>query len=226
MSVFKYYISDKVLRKLAGNTGDIFANNVVNAAYQAGVTTAVAVGKGAWYSVGLDKQELTNDNQLLLSTSGAKSPYDASDSRLAVRNNLIFKSNDSTLQIQIIDAKINVTQENTIVRTAMTGRRGTVKEFIQATDFKFDISGSLISPTSNAFPMGYLQGFINLFSTEKNIGVENVLINSFGVQQLVMENYSIDQQGTKYTNTINFKLSLLSDFDIDLNVTDKNTGGY
>lgn len=219
MSIFKYYISDNVLRKLAVNTGDRFANNVINAVYQAGQTTAVAVAKNAWYQIGLSASELSTDNEDLLSTSGSKSPYFES-ANAPVRNNILFKSNDDSLMIQLVDVKINTTQDNTIVRTPLTGRRGTVKEYIQATDFAFDISGSIISPVANAFPLDYLKSFVKLFSTERNINVENVLINSFGVQKVVMERYTIDQQSTKYVNTINFKLSLISDDDIELEVTE------
>ncbi|MDD4700014.1 MAG: DUF6046 domain-containing protein [Oscillospiraceae bacterium] len=219
MSIFRYYISDNVLRNLSVNTGDKFANNLINTAYQAAQTTAVAVAKNAWYSVGLSASELATDNESLLSTSGAKSPY-MSGGNDAVRNNIIFKSNDDSLMIQLVDVKINTTQSNTIVRTPLAGRRGTVKEYIQATDFAFDVSGSIISPVANAFPLDYLKSFIKLFSTERNINVENVLMNSFGVQKVVMDRYTIDQQSTKYVNTINFKLSLISDDDIELNVTE------
>lgn len=219
MSIFKYYISDKILRPLAVSTGNKFADNVINAGYQATQTTAVAIAKNAWYQVGLSAAELSADNEDLLSTSGAKSPYFAS-ANAPVRNNILFKSNDDSLMVQLVDVKINTTQDNTIVRTPLTGRRGTVKEYIQATDFAFDVSGSIISSVANAFPLDYLKSFIKLFSTERNINVENVLMNSFGVQKVVMERYTIDQQSTKYVNTINFKLSLISDDDIELNVSE------
>ena len=217
MSVFKYYISDKVLRPMAVSTGNKFADNVINAAYLTGHTTAVALAKNEWYQVGLSPQDISTENEAYLSTSGDRTPY-LEGVVAPVRNNILFKSNDSTLKIQLVDVKINTTQNNTIVRTPLTGRRGTVKEYIQATDFAFDVAGSIISPVANAFPLSYLKSFIKLFSTERNIKVQNVLMNSFGVQKVVMDRYTIDQQSTKYVNTINFKLSLLSDEDIDLNV--------
>lgn len=219
MSIFKYYISDKILRPLAVSTGNKFADNVINAGYQAAQTTAVTIAKNAWYQVGLSPSDLSADNELMLSTSGVKSPY-FEGVNAPVRNNILFKSNDDSLMIQLIDVKINTTQNNTIVRTPLTGRRGTVKEYIQAADFAFDVSGSIISHVANAFPLDYLKSFIKLFSTERNINVENVLMNSFGVQKVVMERYTIDQQSTKYVNTINFKLSLISDDDIELNVSE------
>lgn len=207
------------MRPLAVSTGNKFADNVINAGYQAAQTTAVAIAKNAWYQVGLSAADLSADNELMLSTSGVKSPY-FEGVTAPVRNNILFKSNDDSLMIQLIDVKINTTQNNTIVRTALTGRRGTVKEFVQATDFSFDVSGSIISPVANAFPLGYLKSFIKLFSTERNINVENVLMNSFGVQKVVMERYTIDQQSSKYMNAVNFKLSLVSDENIELEITE------
>lgn len=219
MSIFKYYISDKILRPLAVSTGNKFADNVINAGYQAAQTTAVAIAKNAWYQVGLSPSDLSADNELMLSTSGVKSPY-FEGVTAPVRNNILFKSNDDSLMIQLVDVKINTTQNNTIVRTPLTGRRGTVKEYIQATDFAFDISGSIISPVANAFPLDYLKSFVKLFSTERNINVENVLINSYGVQKVVMDRYVIDQQSSKYMNAVNFKLSLVSDENIELEITE------
>jgi hypothetical protein len=153
-----------------------------------------------------------------LSINGAVSPYPVSDQRYPVRNNLIFETNDQSLRIELWDVKIDVSFENTIVKTPMTKRRGTVKERISARDYSFSISGSLISAGQYEFPLEELKELIDLFGVEENINVSNVFINSFGVTKVVLESASLPQNNSKYLNAISFSLKLASDEDIELTI--------
>jgi hypothetical protein len=154
----------------------------------------------------------------ILSTSNDVSPYAASDNRFPVRNNLIFEANDRSLKIALWDIKIDTTFENTIVKTAVTKRKGTVKEKISAKDYSFTLSGNLISDSQYHFPLTELQEFIKLFEIEDNFNVTNVLMNTFGVHKVVLESASIPQSSAKFVNAIPFNIKLVSDEDIDLTI--------
>lgn len=231
MSIFKFQLNN--LRNLTqqpkANT-DAFIkaqlNNAKNTALQAGQTTAVAVAKEAWYSVGIDDDEITMDHERLLSTSRNYSPFKTS-ANAVMRNNLIFTDANEKPLLQIVNAKINVTQENVIVKTPLTGRRGTVKEYIQASDYKFDITGSLISDIRNAFPIEDLRVFLDIMKTTDVLHIQNIFMHTFlQGDNVVMESYSIDQQSQKYVNIIDFKISLVSDEEFNFEIAQKNVPSY
>lgn len=194
-------------------------NDLKNAAIQAEKTTAVAVAKGLVYNVGLRDDEITVDNELLLSTAGNASPYASSSPHTIVRNNLILTTLDEKLSLEIIDARINVSQENVIVKTPLTAHRGTVKELIQASDYKFDIVGSLITDVRNAFPLEQMRLFLEIMKSADVLKVQSIFMDAFlNGDDVVMESYSLDQQSQKYVNIINFKLTLISEENVDFTV--------
>lgn len=199
-------------------------NDLKNAAIQASQTSAVALAKGVAYSVGLTSDEITVDNELLLTTNGNPSPYRTAKSDEAIRNNLILTTPDGANTLEIYDARINVTQENVIVKTPLTGRRGTVKEYIQASDYKFDVTGSLITDVRNSFPLSQLRTFLDVMRNADILKVQSIYMDTFlQGDDVVMESYSVDQQSQKYVNIINFKISLVSDENIDFRIDDKVT---
>jgi hypothetical protein len=190
-------------------------DNLKNIALLAGRTLAVSAAKEAWYSVGMNDDEIAYDNESLLSTGYMKSPFKTS-ANTVVRNNLVFNDANEKPLLQIVNAKINVTQENVIVKTPLTGKRGTVKEFIQASDYKFDITGSLITDVRNAFPLTDLKIFLDIMKTTDVLHVRNIFMEAFlNGDNVVMESYSLDQQSQKYVNIIDFKLTLISDENLE-----------
>lgn len=194
-------------------------NDLKNAAMQARQTTAVALAKGDVYSVGMKDDDITVDNELLLTTNGNPSPFKTGHSSSAVRNNLVISTKDGALTLEIFDARINESQENVIVKTPLTGRRGTVKEYIQASDYRFDITGSLITDVRNAFPLAEMRQFLDIMKSADVLKVQNIFMDAFlQGDNVVMESYSLDQQSQKYVNIINFKISLVSDEEFNFEI--------
>lgn len=223
MSIFKFQLNNirNLMQQPKANTDAYLKaqlGNLKNAAMQAGQTTAVALAKEGWYKIGMDDDEITSDFEALLG-NGYRSPYKAS-ANAVVRNTLVFNDEEGNALLAIVNAKINVTQENVIVKTPLTGKRGTVKEFIQASDYKFDITGSLISDVRNAFPLEDLGLFLDIMKTTDVLHVTNVFMYQFlRGDNVVMESYSLDQQSQKYVNIIDFKLTLISDQDLQFATT-------
>lgn len=215
------FILNKDLQGRVFNTGARVAANLANVARQTGSTIAVEYVKKAVYDKLLTGGlPYFGNKEEWLSKDGQVSPFASGDNRYPVRNVLIFKANDESLQIQLWDVKIDMTFENTIVKTAVTKRRGTIKEYICAKDYSFNVAGSLIADSQSAFPITELQELIKLFAEEKNIGVSNVYIESFGVTKVVLESASVPQSSAKYVNAIPFNLKLVSDDDIELSIVE------
>lgn len=147
------------------------------------------------------------------------------------RNSIIFKfpfasttNPDGVYEIILIGAEISAMRNNTIVSTPLVGRKGTVKEFIAAQDYKIEISGNLRRSEyqysreetySRAYPIEMLREFVKLIETQDLIEIGNVFLNSLGITKVVLERHSF-QQSDKFQNMQPFRFSFVSDEDIDL----------
>ena len=201
------------------SSGARFARGMAGAAAFAGGTTAVAYLKQAAYDAVLPAAVQGGNGDYVLSTSNAVSPYKASDNRFPVRNNLILETNDKTLKIEIWDAKIDVSFENTIVQTAVTKRAGTVKERISAKDISFSVSGNFINDSQFQFPIDELALLVRLSKLEENFNVANVFINAYDVHKVILVSGATNQSNQKFVNVMPFSLKLVSDQDYELNVS-------
>ena len=149
------------------------------------------------------------------------------------RNSIIFKfpfasttNPDGVYEIILIGAEISAMRNNTIVSTPLVGRKGTVKEFIAAQDYKIEISGNLRRSEyypqytrdesySRAYPIEMLREFVKLIEAQDLISVANVFLNSLGIKKLVLNQHSF-QPSQKFQNLQPFRFSFISDEEIDL----------
>jgi len=215
------FVINKDLQGRQDNAAARIMNNLAGTAAQASGTAAVQLVKQGVYDLILNPAFIGGNGEYRLSTANEVSPYTASDKRYPVRNNLIFEDNNGSVKILIWDVHIDTSFENTIVKTAVTKRRGTIKEFISARDYSFTVSGSLISNSQFHFPLDELKEFIRLFELEENFNVTNVFINAFDVHKVVLESASIPQSSAKFVNAIPFNIKLISDQDVQLSIQEE-----
>lgn len=207
------------------NSGERFARNLANAGLQIGGSLAVqAVKKSVYDSLLPEAQDNTDRfERLEIIPKGEKlySPYRAADPRYPVRNAVAFRTNDNSLTCFLYDVKIDTTFENHILKTPVTKRRGTIKEYISARDYVFSLSGSLISDSQYGFPILELREFVRLFDEEQNMSVIGVLFQELNVYKVVLESASIPQSSAKYINAIPFSMRLDSDEDYQLTIEEE-----
>lgn len=204
MSIIQFHIPKNleqraVARNLA-STADIWA-----------IGAAVQAAKKLGYSHALqplNPDPVTNDEKLSM---GHKGQFG-----LDARNAIYFLVEGSDLLVTLIDVKINVTRKNTIVSTPLPGQKGTVKEYIKGMDYQVKINGNLINYKPNAYPIEELREFIRLVETEGQVKVSSVFLDAFGIDTLVLENYTVNQSEGKYSNVQPFVLNFLSDEDVNL----------
>lgn len=193
--------------------------NAGNMARFVGRNTAVGFIRDGMYSNALqyEPEQLSNEQQLSL--DGAKSMLPASSNDF-MRNILVLATEDESLQIVFYDCKINVKQQNTIVETALTGKRGSVKEYIQAKDYEIDISGNIISESGlKGFPIDELRVLTEILELPETFKIANVLLrDGFGVDKVVVKSLDFNQNDTNYMNILPYKLTLISDEDYELEI--------
>lgn len=110
---------------------------------------------------------------------------------------------------------ISINQTRNIVKTAIQGRNGTVKEYISDGDFDISINGVITSTYSERTPREELENCYNLFKEPNELVVVSDFLSVFGIQYCVVMNYVFSQvEGS--VNQINMDLKLLSDDPIEL----------
>jgi hypothetical protein len=192
--------------------------NTLNAAVRAAANTGIQISYGQLYSHALLKkitEEVSTNEQL--SVDGRKSPYLGSSGEI-VRNILILKSQGEAYEIAFYDVKIKVSQTKTIKETALTGRTGTIKEYIQAKDYVVQVKGSIISDNPCGFPISQLGDVVDLMKKPESMEAASIYLQAFGITKLVLKNADYDQQNANYINTLPFVFTFVSDEDYELQV--------
>ena len=124
----------------------------------------------------------------------------------------VLRTADMGTVIEIIDARINVTQQNTIKSTPVTGRAGTVKELIQKQDYEIVVNGNLIGER-NKFPYDALHKLEIILNEEKSFEAKSVLLEAFGIDWVVLKTVTFEQKEQKYFNTLPFTMTFESDYN-------------
>lgn len=98
----------------------------------------------------------------------------------------------------------------TIVKTPITGRDGTVKEYIQDGDVEVTISGVLVSPKgSTARPMQAIEALREVAGLKRSLSFDHPMLEAIGATQLVIE--SIAFPAHQYMNAQPYTLRCVSD---------------
>lgn len=132
--------------------------------------------------------------------------------------------------IRIDAVIITVSQAKNIVTTAINNQKGTIKEYFSDGDFVINISGLIIGETSadtggklamknigNVYPEIDVKRMVNICKVPYPINIESIYLNDiFGINKVVIKDSNFPQrEGVR--NAQYFELSMLSDYDIDLN---------
>ena len=181
-----------------------------NEARIVGATSSVAAAKQGVYKTAMPfSTDLTkSDYYDRLRTPGSQ--YD---------NNLILRSSDGQTEVEFIDVRINITHTNNITETKLLNRAGTVKEYIQKSDYSITVDGNLIGD-KDKFPYNNLENLIKILNETSNFEVASALLSAFDIHKVVLKKATFDQKELKYFNVLPFAISLSSDEDYGFLIED------
>lgn len=188
----------------------IIINNLINQAEQIGRNLVLGTLREEGYSRAL--KTLANRNEQLLSV---RSEHVGRENYALMTgepiNNLILSTKEGEI-IEFYNCKINVTKQHTLVKTPLQGVDGTVKEFIQASDYTVTVSGDLIMANPKAFPLEPLNLLNKILSKAESLQVASVYLESgFGITELVFERANFNQSNLKHFNVMPFSIDFISD---------------
>lgn len=129
---------------------------------------------------------------------------------------LILRNKSGVIGLQLLWALLEVNMQKNIVKTAVQGRDGTVKEYVSDGDYQVTIRGGLFSSFSYAYPKDDVLQLMQLLQLKEPLDVISEYLNSlFNITNLVVEDYSFSQkEGVQ--NVQLFEIKTVSDFPIEL----------
>lgn len=112
-------------------------------------------------------------------------------------------------------ALITITQEKNIVKTAIQGRNGTIKEYVSDGDFNVNIKGVIVGMDSNKPPVAELKKLDTFCTSPLTLDVVSNVLDYFKIYTVVITGYTYEQrEGMR--NVYDFDLNCLSDIPFEI----------
>lgn len=141
--------------------------------------------------------------------------------RYTLTNLVVRVPNEGILLIN--DAVVNISKQKEIVKTALVGRTGTIKEYITDGDYQLSINIGVVAVDSENKPidqypekaMGVLR---KIFEKDESLEVSSAFLDVFGINKMVVTGFSASQM--THSNRQTIEVSALSDDDYIIESTD------
>ena len=132
--------------------------------------------------------------------------------------------------IVLFDIIMSVTQTKNIVKTAIKGRNGTIKEFISDGDYEINITGKLsgqyIPKKGNwealdDYPEDAIKRLVQLCKIPAPLPVASNFFEPYGIDNVVINDYSFPQR-EGYRKEQTFTINMSSDDDVFLEFSESD----
>lgn len=114
-----------------------------------------------------------------------------------------------------VEPIISLTSGKQIVKTQMTGLKGTIKEEISTDDWNISIRGIIINQIDDNYPFADVAKLRQICESLGSYKVVNKLLAAFDIHEIVIENYSFDgEEGAQSYQS--YTINALSDRPVEL----------
>lgn len=125
--------------------------------------------------------------------------------------------------LTIPDVTINISKQKEIVKTAIVGRAGTIKEYITDGDYQLSISIGIVSIDENnqiidQYPESAISTLREVLEENQSLEASSTFLDVFGINKIVVTGFSAKQM--TYANRQVVEVSALSDDDYIIQSTD------
>lgn len=124
---------------------------------------------------------------------------------------ILHKQEDAELDgVQLTWCLVGVQQTKNIVKTAIQGRNGTVKEYISDGDYIVTLRGAIARTFKSNYPLEEMRRFLQLLKDNRALKVISPFLLQYDIHELVVESFNMAQEEGKQ-NMQRFEISCLSD---------------
>lgn len=113
-------------------------------------------------------------------------------------------------------------QSKNIVRTALNGRNGTVKEYISDGDYSITVDGLVVGAYPLVYPSESIKALKTFLELSQSIEVAGQFLSLYGITNVVINDFSFHElEG--FRNQVAFRILMWSDTDFKIEPTDVTT---
>lgn len=110
---------------------------------------------------------------------------------------------------------ISVSQSKNVIKTAINGRHGTIKEFVSNGDYQISCGGLFTSDSPNIYPEKEVLALNNIFSIPDSLKVTCKYLNRLGIYEIVVEDFTLRQK-TGFYNVQEFTFRAVSETPLEI----------
>lgn len=129
-----------------------------------------------------------------------------------VFSNLIL---EGTLTIN--NCLLSVSNRKNVVLTPISGRNGTIKEYINRGDYEIRVNGNIVTNFGNLFPTQEVRELRRIMELEREIEVSSAFLNHFNITTCVVLDYNVNEREA-IRNAVPFNIMMISDEPIEIRV--------
>lgn len=123
---------------------------------------------------------------------------------------ILHQQNKSEIEgVQLTWCLTTVQQTKNIVKTAIQGRNGTVKEYISDGDYQVTLRGAIARTFQSNYPLEEMRQFLQLLKDNQALKVVSPFLLLYDIHELVVEDYTMGQEEGKQ-NMQRFEIKCLS----------------
>lgn len=129
----------------------------------------------------------------------------------------MYKNEDGIKKGVYLDCVLyEISQSKNIVKTAIQGRNGTIKEYIGDGDYQINIKGVLASDNPQEYPENSVIQLLNILKFAGALEVKSYLLNEiFSINNIVVEGFKMDRTAG-FMNIQTFEINSVSDAPVEL----------
>lgn len=141
---------------------------------------------------------------------------------LIIEDGSYISNNNQTVEYEGVilnTVLISVSQTKNVVKTAINGRNGTIKEFVSSGDYNISVGGLFTSDSPIIYPEKEVLILNNIFSVPDSLKVTSKYLNRLGIYEIVIEDFSLRQK-TGYYNVQEFTFRAISEVPLEIRKED------
>lgn len=110
---------------------------------------------------------------------------------------ILQRSSKDTDRVELVNVLVTIDQKKKIVRTDLSGRNGSVIEYISMPSYDITIEGDIISNEVDVYPKDQAEALVRMLNEPETLGVMSEYLAMFSIYNLVITSYILKQENSK-----------------------------
>jgi hypothetical protein len=135
------------------------------------------------------------------------------------QENLARDGQDLKVFLRVDTVLFTVVGTKNVIKTAIQGRKGTIKEYISQGDYQINVKGAIVSEFPNVYPEQDVRLLIELLELPKPIPIASKFLDMFAIFNVVIDPEFTISEKLGSRNEVPFEFNCISDSPDDFELS-------